>query len=126
MRRRGDTGSGTGSVWAVTTEQLGRRGNRFGRMSLHPPDALRASYADWEWIVAYEWPEKATTWRLDGGSAHDDLFVKVVISRHYPTPLEEAERMRWARPYLPVPDVIDCGSDDDVDWLVTAALAGTD
>jgi len=95
-------------------------------VSLHPPDSVRAAYADWEWSVAYEWPAKATTWRLDGGSARADLFVKVVISEHYPTPLEEAERLRWARPYLPVPEVIDCGSDDDIDWLLTAALAGTD
>ena len=82
-------------------------------MPLPPPDSVRAAYADWEWSVAYEWPTKATTWRLDGGSARADLFVKVVISKHYPTALEEAERMRWARPYLPVPEVIDCGSDDD-------------
>ena len=95
-------------------------------MSLLPPDSLRSAYADREWTVAYEWPEQATTWRLDGGAGRDVLFLKVVTSGHYPTALEEAERMRWARPYLPVPDVVDSGSDGKVDWLLTRALAGLD
>src|SRR5437773_8374508 len=153
MRRRSDAGSGRGSMWAVTTGQLGRRvdaaptsgprshrrrGTRSGpedlppawlgsgQMSLLPPDSLRSSYADREWTVAYEWPDQATTWRLDGGAARDVLFLKVVTSGHYPTALEEAERMRWARPYLPVPDVVDSGSDGEVDWLVTRAVEGLD
>ena len=54
------------------------------------------------------------------------VFLKVVRSGHYPTPLDEAERMRWARPYLPVPEVIDAGSDGTVDWIITAALEGLD
>lgn len=35
---------------------------------------------------------------------------------------DEAERMRWARRWLAVPDVIDQGRDDAHEWLVTAAL----
>lgn len=37
----------------------------------------------------------------------------------------EAERLRWARPHTPVPEVLDLGSDRDGTWLVTAALPGT-
>jgi kanamycin kinase len=40
--------------------------------------------------------------------------------------LEEAERMRWAHRYSPVPDVLDAGTaDDGSTWLLTAALPGT-
>lgn len=40
--------------------------------------------------------------------------------------LEEAERMRWAHRYTPVPRVIDAGSAaDGSTWLLTAALHGT-
>lgn len=36
----------------------------------------------------------------------------------------EAERLRWARPHTPVPEVVDGGGDDGATWLVTAALPG--
>ncbi len=37
---------------------------------------------------------------------------------------DEAERMRWARRWIAVPDVLDQGQDADHEWLVTAALPG--
>lgn len=37
---------------------------------------------------------------------------------------DEAERMRWARRWIAVPEVLDQGSDADHEWLVTAALPG--
>lgn len=40
--------------------------------------------------------------------------------------LEEATRLRWARQYAPVPEVIDAGTaEDGSTWLRTARLAGT-
>ncbi|RKT35615.1 kanamycin kinase [Microbacterium sp. AG1240] len=36
----------------------------------------------------------------------------------------EAERMRWAAPFTPVPRVLSHGCDDEHEWLVTAALHG--
>lgn len=36
----------------------------------------------------------------------------------------EAERMRWARQWVRVPEVIDQGQDDEHEWLVTVALPG--
>jgi kanamycin kinase len=36
----------------------------------------------------------------------------------------EAERLRWAAPYTPVPRVVDEGGDDTGFWLVTEALPG--
>lgn len=38
--------------------------------------------------------------------------------------LDEGARMRWGSSYLPLPEVLDCASDGQVDWLVTAALPG--
>jgi len=94
-------------------------------VSIEPPERIKSAYAMCEWSVAWKWPDQATTWRLvDPGGAV--VFLKVVVSGHYPTPLDEAARMRWARPYLPVPEVIDAGSDGTVDWVVTAALDGLD
>lgn len=37
----------------------------------------------------------------------------------------EADRLRWAAPYTPVPTVLDLGSDDTGSWLVTRAMNGT-
>lgn len=36
----------------------------------------------------------------------------------------EADRLRWAQPHTPVPEVLDVGGDDDGTWLVTRALPG--
>lgn len=34
----------------------------------------------------------------------------------------EAARLGWARPFTPVPEVLDLGADDEGTWLVTAAI----
>jgi kanamycin kinase len=104
----------------------GRRRRRIvTRVTIEPPAPLRATYADWQWSLASEWADQAA-WRVEapGGSAVH--FVKVTESGHFPTARHERDRLLWARAYLPVPAVIDAGSDDAVDWLVTDALAGTD
>ena len=94
-------------------------------MSISPPAAIRSAYADWDWSVASEWPDQAA-WRLEAQSGPRVHFLKATQQGHFPTALDEAERLRWARPYLPVPEVIDSGSDETVSWLLTDALAGTD
>lgn len=38
---------------------------------------------------------------------------------------DEAERMRWARRWTVVPEVLDHGEDAHHEWLVTSAIAGT-
>jgi kanamycin kinase len=97
-------------------------------MSLLPPETLRASYAEWEWTIAWEWPGIATTWRLRNTSGGDSRirFLKVVQADNHPTALDESARMQWASLFLPVPIVLDAGSAEGVDWLLTDALAGTD
>ncbi|MGO9876962.1 MAG: phosphotransferase [Acidimicrobiia bacterium] len=91
-----------------------------------PPEPIRSTYSAWRWSVAWEWPGLATTWRLEGPTGEPVQFLKVVQSGHYPTALDEAGRLRWARAYLPVPEVIGSGSDGTVDWLITVELGGVD
>jgi kanamycin kinase len=100
-------------------------------VSLLPPESVRREYTGRTWSVAWEWPGLATTWRVE--SAAEDataeartLFVKVVRAGHYPTLLDEAERMSWARDHLPVPAVVGHGSDGTVDWMTTVGLDGID
>jgi kanamycin kinase len=50
-------------------------------------------------------------------------FIKVG-GVHSPDFASEAQRLRWAAPYLPVPPVIDFGRADDVAWLRTGGLSG--
>ncbi|MDQ1512065.1 MAG: kanamycin kinase [Actinomycetota bacterium] len=94
-------------------------------MSVQPPESIRSTYSHWQWSVASEWPDQAT-WRLEEPSARLVQFLKVTHTGHFPTANDEGERLRWARPCLPVPEVIDSGSDAEVDWLLTSALDGTD
>src|SRR5260370_373912 len=70
-------------------------------VSLWPPDSVRSTYAAWTWTIAWEWPELATTWRLEEAAPGARvLFMKVITCGHYPTAADEADRMTWARNYL--------------------------
>jgi kanamycin kinase len=76
------------------------------------------------------WPEPVwenqlggITFRLGDGPAA--RFVKWA-PRNCGLELQpEAERIRWAAPFTPVPRVLAEGEDDDGAWLVTSALPGT-
>lgn len=92
---------------------------------LSPPRRLMDAYAAFEWAVAYEYPEHSVVHRLSRDGV-PELFVKLAPAGHVPSLAEEAERMRWARSYLPVPAVVECDTEDAVDWLVTSALPGRD
>jgi kanamycin kinase len=94
-------------------------------MSVHPPAAIRSAYEHWDWAVSSEWAEQVT-WRLQEPTRGRVHFLKVTQAGHFPTALDEAERLPWARRYLPVPDMIDSGSDTAVDWLLVDSLEGTD
>lgn len=53
----------------------------------------------------------------------DDRFVKYG-PRNAETSMDaEAERLRWAKPHTRVPDVLDSGSDETHEWLVTRGLS---
>jgi len=96
-------------------------------MSLYPPEPIRSAYGEWTWDVAGEWPV-STVWRLER-PARDETrvrYLKAVHADHYPTALDESARTQWASLFLPVPIVLDAGSGDGVDWLLTDGLTGTD
>jgi kanamycin kinase len=98
----------------------------YGRdVTISPPEPIRVRYAGWRWSVASEWADQAA-WRLEAPSGPQVHFLKATQVGHFPTALDEVERLRWAQPYLPVPEIIDSGSDETVDWLLTDALTGTD
>lgn len=91
-----------------------------------PPESVRFEHADWNWSVAWAYYPRSITWRLEGPDG-ELRFLKVIRrSAKIPSLEGECQRMRWARDYLPVPDVIGCGADDNIEWLLTAALPGRD
>jgi kanamycin kinase len=96
-------------------------------MPLYPPEPMRTAYAEWTWNIAGEWPI-STVWRLERRSPDGTRvrFLKVVQAGHYPTARDESARTQWASLFLPVPIVLDSGSGDGVDWLLTDAGPGTD
>ncbi|WP_153505414.1 aminoglycoside 3'-phosphotransferase [Cumulibacter manganitolerans] len=55
----------------------------------------------------------------------DDDYVKWFAGEHWEIDLPgEAERMRWASAFAPVPQVVAAGRDDGGQWLHTKALPG--
>jgi kanamycin kinase len=63
------------------------------------------------------------TWEV--GADAGRRFVKWAPAGSVEDLAAEAARMRWARPYTPVPELIEQGRDDAGTWLVTAALPGS-
>ena len=92
---------------------------------LDPPPHLRATYSDLEWSIAYQCAQHSVVYRLSRGDV-PELFVKLSREGHYPTLSGEAERMRWAGATVPVPGVVQQGSDGSTAWLVTAPRPGRD
>ena len=92
---------------------------------LEVPPRVKATYAAFDWGLAYQYAQHSLVYRLsrDGSTS---LFLKLAEVGHYPTLAGEAERMRWARNFLPVPEVVDQGSERSVAWLVTTGLPGQD
>jgi aminoglycoside phosphotransferase len=95
---------------------------------MDPPEPLRRSYASWSWSPRQGAVpgSRAATWRLHDPRTGQVRFLKIASSRRSPRLVDEVARTRWAGAYLPVPAVLDSGTDHGVDWLVTAALAGRD
>lgn len=92
---------------------------------MKPPGAVAKRYAAWRWSrVEQPWTDTAT-WRLEHAEGWR-RYLKVAICDRHPSLLAERERLAWVRPFLPVPAVVEHGSDGAVEWLVTIALPGRD
>lgn len=96
-----------------------------GHAWLETPRRLRETYATFEWELAYQYAEHSVVYRLSRDGA-PQLFLKLAPAGHYPTLLAEARRMRWASAYLPVPEVVDQGTEGSIVWLATSRLSGQD
>ena len=86
---------------------------------------LRLFRQAWGWEVAWQHIPDIVTYRLTHGS-EGIRYLKVAAVGFFPRLESEAERMRWAMSYLPVPEVAEHGSDGDAQWLVTRSLPGRD
>ncbi|QEV22034.1 aminoglycoside 3'-phosphotransferase [Streptomyces alboniger] len=90
---------------------------------------LRRRYAAYRWTPATDGRSGAEVHRLtvqDG--AGPDLYVKVAPATYEGSPLDlsgEADRLTWlAGRGIPVPRLVERGTDGEVAWLVTEALPG--
>jgi kanamycin kinase len=94
-------------------------------MSTSSPESVQVEHREWRWSVAWQQDEGATVWRLSHPAAAV-RYLKVGAADRWPNAGDEAARLRWARPFLPVPQVVTTGGDGATDWLLTEALPGTD
>ena len=93
------------------------------RGSPEAPDELRTKYADWKWELVWQYGPEALTFRLSNAS-RGARYLKMSRADYFPGLDDEADRMAWAVDHLPVPHVIERGSDAGVSWLTTHALPG--
>jgi kanamycin kinase len=71
------------------------------------------------------WENEVGGLTYEVGSGDTRRFVKWAPAGSGIDLTAEAARMRWARPFHPVPEVLGTGKDPGGTWLVTAALPGT-
>lgn len=88
------------------------------------PSRVGALHDGWEVVFAYSGVPELATWRLTRGS--EVRFVKLAVEGWTPSFDGERARLEWAAAYLPVPEVLDAGVDDGVEWLVLRGLPGWD
>jgi kanamycin kinase len=70
------------------------------------------------------WRNEADGVTFEIGADPDRVFAKWQPYSPLIDLAQEAERLAWASTYLRVPTVLECGADDDGQWLVTAAVPG--
>jgi kanamycin kinase len=87
------------------------------------PSSLRKKFSDHTWDFVYSYCPEAVTFRLSDADGKV-LYLKLTVADAWPSLEMEADRMRWSAAYLPVPPVVDSGSDGEAHWLVTEALRG--
>ena len=88
------------------------------------PTHLKRAYEGWCWTLAWSHAMGAV-FRLEA-PVGEARFLKITSARNAIRLHAEAERLRWARAYLPVPEVLDSGSADGIDWLITRGMPGRD
>jgi aminoglycoside phosphotransferase len=89
-------------------------------------DSLRRRYRGRSWTPVTLGLSGARVWRVEGSPA---VYVKTTEHSECRDSrfslAAEADRLRWlATQGIPVPEVVEVGSDDQFAWLVTTAVAG--
>ena len=87
------------------------------------PPELRERLAGYDIDAASSGESAAIVFKLSKTGC-PDLYLKHGRSDVRDDILEEAARLRWMRPRLPVPDIVCLTVNDDAAWLVTQALEG--
>ncbi len=87
-----------------------------------PPGAV-CGMGGWSATVVWSFIPDVVTWRLLAPSG-GIRYLKVSRLGRELGLAAERERMGWAAPRLPVPRVLDYGSDGEHEWLLTAGLVG--
>jgi aminoglycoside phosphotransferase len=68
-------------------------------------------------------PYSTATWRIASASG-EACYLKAAFVGTYPSLTAERDRCMWLREWAPVPEVVDHGADNGVEWMLTAALPG--
>lgn len=92
---------------------------------LEVPAELLDEYASWSWDIVSHYPGRSVMRRLSNADG-DSRFLKVVRYGWTPSADAEAERMAWAKAFLPVPHILRRGTTHENSWLLTEGIAGLD
>jgi kanamycin kinase len=87
------------------------------------PDAALGGTAGWRRTVVWRFLPQATTWRLVAPDG-EVRYLKVSQLGQRASLVDERARLEWAAAWLPVPRVLDHGSDGYDEWLLTTGLPG--
>ena len=87
------------------------------------PAGALGGMTGWRRTVVWRFLPQVTTWRLVSPEG-EVRFLKVSQLGQRASLADERERMEWAATWLPVPRVLDHGSDGYDEWLLTSGLPG--
>lgn len=88
------------------------------------PVDLQERYATWSFDEVYHHVPGRATYRLDG--VEETRFVKIISAEDERILMDEVVRLRWAAEWLPVPRLVEHGTDGERSWLMTLGLPGVD
>lgn len=91
------------------------------------PASLRTAVAGYQWTRDSIGASDAAVYRLQGRDGAPDLYLKHGRGPAAADLADEAARLRWLAPHLPVPVVVQFGqaADRQQAWLLMTALPGT-
>jgi kanamycin kinase len=87
------------------------------------PNAALGNMSGWKQTVVWRFLPQVTTWRLEAPDG-EARYLKVSQLGQRAALADERERIQWASAWLPVPRVLEHGSDGYDEWLLTTRLDG--